>query len=101
MNNMEIQKQDQIQKYKVADLLGKMSLEEKIELTIGRDFWNSNGVERLGIPPIVLTDGPHGVRKAPQGGEIGIGNSLPATCFPTAVSLASSWDVELAHEIGQ
>ncbi len=87
--------------HKVADLLREMTLEEKIALTIGRDFWTTNGVERLGIKPIVLTDGPHGVRKAPQSGELGIGNSLPATCFPTAVSLASSWDTALAEEIGQ
>lgn len=93
--------QMQTQEDKIANLLREMTLEEKIALTIGRGFWTSNGVERLGIQPIVLTDGPHGVRKAPQGGEIGIGNSLPATCFPTAVSLASSWDTTLAEEIGQ
>ena len=81
-------------------ITGSDDLEEKIALTIGRDFWTSNGVERLGIQRIILTDGPHGVRKAPQGDELGIGNSLPATCFPTAVSLASSWDTALAEEIG-
>lgn len=85
---------------RVAELLGQMTLEEKIALTIGRDFWTTSGVPRLGIEPIVMTDGPHGVRKSPQSGEIGIGNSIPATCFPTAVSLASSWDTALTAEIG-
>jgi beta-glucosidase len=85
----------------IAELLAQMTLEEKIALTIGRDFWTTNGVERLGIAPITLTDGPHGVRKAPSGGELGLGNSYAATCFPPAVSLAASWDVALAYEIGQ
>lgn len=86
----------------VAEWLRQMNLEEKIALTIGRDFWSTNSVERLGIPSIALNDGPHGVRKPKQGGDgIGIRNSIPATCFPTAVSLASSWDTDLAYEIGQ
>lgn len=84
----------------VTEILAEMTLEEKIALTIGKDLWTTNGVPRLGIEPIVMTDGPHGVRKSPQGSEIGLGNSIPATCFPTAVSLAASWDIELAHEIG-
>ena len=85
----------------IADLIRQLTLEEKIALTIGRDFWSTHEVARLGIPAITLTDGPHGVRKAFQGNEIGIGNSIPATCFPTAVSLASSWDTGLAEEVGQ
>lgn len=85
----------------VNQILAEMTLEEKIALTIGKDFWTTNGVPRLGIEPIVMTDGPHGVRKAPQGGEVGIGNSIPATCFPTAVSLAATWDPDLAREVGQ
>lgn len=85
----------------IAKLIGQMTLEEKIGLTIGRDFWTTNGVERLGIVPIALNDGPHGVRKAASGHDVGIGNSIPATCFPTAVSLASSWDTALAEEVGK
>ena len=91
---------EQIQ-IKVAKLISEMTLEEKIALTIGRDFWTTNGVERLDIEPVTLTDGPHGIRKSSLDGEIGIGRSIPATCFPTAVSLASSWDVALAEEVGQ
>ena len=85
----------------IQDILGKMTLEEKIALTIGRDFWNTNGVERLGIAPIALNDGPHGVRKPTVGNEIAIGDSYPATCFPTAAALASSWDTALVEEVGQ
>src|SRR5690349_18577870 len=86
---------------KVTELIGQMTLEEKLDLTVGRDFWHTNGVERLGVSPIALNDGPHGVRKPSTGNEIGLGNSIPATCFPTAVSLASSWDTALAEVIGQ
>ena len=78
-----------------------MTLEEKIALSIGRDFWSTNGVERLGIAPIALNDGPHGIRKPASSSEIGIGSSLPATCFPTAATLACSWDTALVEEVGQ
>ncbi|HEY6408032.1 MAG TPA: glycoside hydrolase family 3 C-terminal domain-containing protein, partial [Ktedonobacteraceae bacterium] len=85
----------------IQELLSKMTLEEKVALTIGRDFWSTNGVERLGVAPIAVNDGPHGVRKPAATSEIGIGNSLPATCFPTAAALASSWDTSLVEEVGQ
>ena len=85
----------------IQELISKMTLEEKIALTIGRDFWSTNGVERLGIAPIALNDGPHGIRKPATGSDLGIGNSLPATCFPTAAALASSWDTALVEEVGQ
>lgn len=83
-----------------ASSLTQMTLEEKAALTIGRDFWTTQPIERLGIPSIWLADGPHGVRKAPSSSEVGFGNSLPATCFPTASALASSWNVQLVEEIG-
>ncbi len=78
-----------------------MTLEEKIALTIGKDFWSTNGIERLGISPIALNDGPHGVRKPAASTEIGIGSSFPATCFPTANTLACSWDTSLVEEVGE
>ena len=84
----------------IQELMSKMTLEEKIDLTIGKDFWSTNGVERLGVEPIALNDGPHGVRKPGSSSEIGIGNSFPATCFPTAVTLACSWDAALVEEVG-
>src|SRR5690606_32433148 len=81
-------------------LLAQMTLEEKAALTIGRDFWTTQPIERLGIPSIWLADGPHGVRKAPASDQIGLGDSLPATCFPTASALASTWNTALVEEIG-
>jgi beta-glucosidase len=82
------------------ELLTKMTLEEKIDLTIGHDAWNSYGVPRLGIQPITMTDGPHGLRKAVSS-DLGAGlRSWPATCFPTASALANSWDISLVNEIG-
>ncbi len=86
---------------RARDLVTRMTLEEKAALTVGRDFWTTQPVERLGIPSIWLADGPTGVRKSPSSHAPGIGDSLPATCFPTASALASSWDVELAHDVGK
>ncbi|WP_418789190.1 glycoside hydrolase family 3 C-terminal domain-containing protein [Paenibacillus agilis] len=79
-----------------------MTLEEKASLMSGANFWNTKAVERLNIPSIMLTDGPHGLRK--QGGKadhLGLHKSLPATCFPTAATLANSWDRQLIYDVGQ
>ena len=81
----------------VADL----TLEEKASLTSGADFWRTKSVDRLGIPSIMMTDGPHGLRK--QGGDtdhLGLADSVPATCFPPAVGLSASFDPELAERVG-
>src|SRR5947209_6965942 len=86
---------------KIDELLGRMTLEEKAALTVGRDMWTTHPIERLGIPSIWLSDGPTGLRKAPSSDVVGIGDSLPATCFPTESSLASSWNVQLVGEIGR
>lgn len=75
-----------------------MTLEEKASLCSGRDFWSTQPIERLGLASIFLTDGPHGVRKA---AGTDFTNSAPATCFPTASALASSWNVELLREVGE
>ena len=83
-------------------VLDQLTVTEKASLTSGANFWNTKPIERLGVPSIMLTDGPHGVRK--QGGaadHLGLNASIPATCFPTAATLASSWDVELLDQIGQ
>ncbi len=79
-----------------------MTLEEKASLMSGGNFWNTKPVPRLGIPAIMLTDGPHGLRK--QGGaadHLGLNASIPATCFPTASALASSWDEALLERVGE
>src|SRR3954451_19957967 len=81
--------------------IAELTLEEKASLVLGADIWHTAGVERLGIPRLTLSDGPHGLRRQPEGGDhVGIGGSLPATCFPTAAALGSSWDVGLIEAVG-
>ena len=84
-----------------ADLIARMSNEEKAALLSGRNEWETWPLERLGIPSIFLADGPHGLRKqAGAGDHLGLNPSLPATCFPTTATVANSWDVGLAEEVG-
>ena len=86
--------------HRARELLGRMTLEEKAALVVGRDLWTTQPVERLGIRSIWLSDGPHGLRKVsiPTWESR---KSEPATCFPTESALAASWDVELAREVGR
>ena len=84
----------------ISNLLQKMTMEEKAALVTGATLWTTVAVERLGIPGTFVTDGPHGVRKAMQNAGFSSEN-LPATCFSTASSLASSWDPDLLAEMGQ
>ncbi|KAF2414887.1 glycosyl hydrolase [Microbacterium sp. B35-04] len=80
----------------------ELTLEEKASLTSGASFWYTKPVERVSVPAIMVTDGPHGLRKQREGGDhLGIGDSVPATCFPPAVGLGSSWDVDLIHRVGE
>lgn len=83
-------------------LISQMTLEEKASLCSGEDFWHLKCVERLGILEIMVADGPHGLRKQARGGDhLGMKKSVPATCFPTAALLASTWDRELVYNVGQ
>jgi beta-glucosidase len=85
-----------------SSLLAELTLEEKASLCLGSDFWHTAPVERLSIPAIMVSDGPHGLRKQPdEADHVGISGSVPATCFPTACALASSWDPELVRRIGE
>jgi beta-glucosidase len=87
---------------KASSLLAELTLEEKASLCLGSDFWHTAPVERLGIPAIMVSDGPHGLRKqAGEADHVGISGSVPATCFPTASALGSSWDPALAARIGE
>ncbi|QDZ15700.1 glycoside hydrolase family 3 C-terminal domain-containing protein [Humibacter ginsenosidimutans] len=85
----------------VDALISQLTLEEKAALVTGDGFWHTRAIERLGIPSIVLSDGPHGVRRQPANQENGIGGSYPATCFPPAVGLGSTWDAELVERVGE
>nr|AMC37202.1 glycosyl hydrolase [Alicyclobacillus sp. A4] len=79
--------------------IAQMTLEEKASLCSGLNLWQTKPIERLGIPSLCLTDGPHGVRLQKAGGTLF--ESEPATCFPTAAALASSWDPALIERLGQ
>jgi beta-glucosidase len=86
----------------VPSVLGQLTLEEKASLCLGSDFWHTAPVPRLGIPQITMSDGPHGLRKQPgRGDHVGISGSVPATCFPTACALGSSWDPDLVRRVGE
>lgn len=87
---------------KHKDLISQMTLKEKASLCSGKDFWHLKSIERLGLPEIMVCDGPHGLRKQnAENKKVGIGNSYPATCFPTAVTTACSWDRDLIYNMGQ
>lgn len=82
--------------------LSELTLEEKASLCLGSDFWHTAPVERLGIPQIMVSDGPHGLRaQLEEADHVGIGGSAPATCFPTASALGSSWNTELFRTVGE
>jgi beta-glucosidase len=85
----------------LSKVISEMTLEEKASLCSGDDFWHLKGIERLDIPRIMVTDGPHGLRKQnTEGDHLGLSNSVKTTCFPTASATASSWDVEMMFEMG-
>ena len=87
---------------KVQDILSKMTLEEKISLCNGADFWHSKAMAQYGIPAVTMSDGPHGVRCQKNGADmLGVNESEPATCFPTAVTSGATWDAELLKAEGQ
>ncbi len=82
-------------------VVAALTLEEKASLTSGASFWFTKSLDRVGIPQVMLTDGPHGVRKQRVGGEqVSLGDSVPSTCFPPAVALGSTFDPELLERVG-
>jgi beta-glucosidase len=84
----------------LQEILAAMTLEEKAALCTGASSWTTTPIERLGVPESICSDGPHGVRRVADVHAMGH-QSLPATCFPTASCTASSWDVDLVHQMGQ
>ena len=87
----------------VKELVQKMTLEEKCAMCSGVTNWNTTPIKRLGIPAITMSDGPHGLRREKANPDVAnvMQESIPATCFPTAVTLASSWDRNLAGRMGK
>ena len=86
----------------IKKIISKMTLEDKISLCTGADFWSTKGMESYGIPSIKMCDGPHGVRCQNNATDmIGINKSEPATCFPPAVTAGASWNRELYQKEGE
>ncbi|WP_407270294.1 beta-glucosidase family protein [Radiobacillus sp. PE A8.2] len=87
---------------KYYELIANMTLEEKASLMSGKDFWQSQDNERLGIKSMFLADGPHGIRKqAAASDKPGLNAGVPATCYPTAATVANSWNAELGQKVGE
>ena len=85
----------------VENVLAGLTLEEKASLTSGASMWQTEAVPRADVPAVVLSDGPHGLRRTTDDTELtDLGGSVPATCFPTAAALGSSWDVGLLRRVG-
>jgi len=86
----------------IEQILENMTLEDKIALCSGADFWHTKEMFHRGIPSMMMSDGPHGLRKQPESADmLGINDSVPATSFPTAVLSACSWDKELLKKEGE
>lgn len=86
----------------IKALIKQMTLEEKVSLLSGKNVWETQDIERLGIPSIMMADGPHGLRKQyDKQDNLGVNESVPATCFPTASLVACSFDRELIKKMGR
>ena len=83
-------------------IVSQMTLEEKAGMCSGLDFWHLKHVDRLGIPEVMVSDGPHGLRKQDDKGDhLGMNDSIKAVCFPAGCAMASSFDRELLHRVGE
>ena len=87
---------------KINEIIAELTLEEKAGLCSGSDFWHTKGIERLGIPAVMVSDGPHGLRKQNEAADhLGINESIKAVCFPAGCATASSFDRKLIAELGE
>ncbi len=84
----------------IQTIISKMTLEEKASLCTGANEWSTTSIDRLGVPEMIVSDGPHGVRRVEDINSLGT-KSHPATCFPTASCLASTWNTDLIHGMGE
>ena len=86
----------------IEKIISELTLEEKAGLCSGRDFWHTKDVERLGVPGMMMCDGPHGLRKQKgQGDHLGISESIETVCYPTASALAASFDRDVLSRLGE
>ena len=87
---------------KIREIISQMTLEEKASLCSGGDFWHTKAVERLDVPAMMVSDGPHGLRKQKdEGDHLGVNDSIVAVCYPTGCASASSFNRELLTEMGR
>lgn len=87
---------------KIREIISQMTLEEKASLCSGEDFWHTKAVERLGVPAMMVSDGPHGLRKQKEEGDhLGVNDSIVAVCYPAGCASASSFDRSLLEKMGQ
>ena len=85
-----------------TQVVQQMTLDEKVRLGSGKDFWHTKCFKQYGIESIMMSDGPHGLRKQPEhGSRHDIHHAIPSTCFPTAATTACSWDITLLQQVGQ
>lgn len=82
---------------RIESIIGRMTLEEKVSMVAGIDFWHTKAIERLEIPSVKVTDGPHGARTVSDDDS---NHTIPATCFPTGVGMGATWNPELIWRIG-
>ncbi|MFB9839337.1 glycoside hydrolase family 3 C-terminal domain-containing protein [Actinoallomurus acaciae] len=88
--------------FDTATVLADLTTAEKASLCLGSSFWNTRAIDRLGVPAITMSDGPHGLRRqSARADHVGAGGSIPATCFPTASALGSTWNAELVRAVGE
>lgn len=86
----------------IEEVLSQMTLEEKAQMCSGRDFWKTQDIERLGIPSVMMCDGPNGLRKQlGKGDHLGINAGIETVCYPTASAAASSFDKDMMRELGE
>ncbi len=86
----------------IKKIITEMTLEEKVAFCTGADFWHTKAMEKYGVPSIMMSDGPHGLRcQAADADMLGINDSIPATCFPTAVTAGATWNRTLYAAEGE
>ena len=86
----------------IREIVKRMTLEEKASLCSGKDFWHLEGFEQLGVPSVMVSDGPHGLRKQDEKADhLGVNESIKAVCFPAGCATACSFDEELPERLGR